>query len=163
MKWLGVAEENIISFHSESPYSDVWASVGAPLFPTQNYPQINLHSASVIFFLWFFFCQCLKQLVTERKLNSSLRMFSFLECSTPTSVSVHHVCFCWYCRSGNTSPSNGTSFKIWLLWPFWGHLSDIFHFNKTQGLNGKGYFPMTFLGNFASNYNLKLYILLHYL
>lgn len=62
MKRLGVAEEDIISFHSESPYSDVWASVGAPLFPTENYPQINLHSASVIFFLWFFFCQCLKQL-----------------------------------------------------------------------------------------------------
>ena len=47
--------------------------------------------------------------------------------------------------------------------PFWGHLSDIFHFNKTQGLNGKGYFPMTFLGNMASNYNLEFCIPLHYL
>lgn len=45
----------------------------------------------------------------------------------------------------------------------WGHLSDIFHFNKTQGLNGKGNFPMTFLGNFASNYNLEFYVLPHYL
>lgn len=47
--------------------------------------------------------------------------------------------------------------------PFWGHLSDIFHFNKAQELNGKGYFPMTFLGHFTSNYNSEFYILLHYL
>lgn len=67
MKRLEVAEEDIISFHSESPYSDVWASVGAPLFPTQNYPQINLHSASVIFFLWFFFLPMFKAISYRKK------------------------------------------------------------------------------------------------
>ena len=53
--------------------------------------------------------------------------------------------------------------KTWKTHSFLGHLSDIFHFNKEQELNGKSYFPMMFLGHFASNYNSEFYILLRYL